>query len=66
MLQLINYDLKEPEDEDYLPCRRPWSSEALMVAEVDLEARLNGFPVKGAEEGLDPDDHEWLVQAGVL
>jgi hypothetical protein len=38
----------------------------LMVAEVNLEALMNGYPVKGAEKGLDPKDHGWLVEAGVL
>ncbi|HKV11658.1 MAG TPA: hypothetical protein VJ725_26165 [Thermoanaerobaculia bacterium] len=38
----------------------------LMVAEVDLEASLHGKPVRGAEEGLDPEDRDWLVKARVL
>jgi hypothetical protein len=37
-----------------------------MVADVDLEARMNGCPVKGAEEGLNPQVHNWLLEAGVL
>ncbi len=38
----------------------------LVVAEVDREAILNGYPIKGDEAGLDPADHKWLVEAGVL
>lgn len=41
-------------------------SDELVVAEVDMEAKLDGRPVKGAEKGLTPEHHDWLVKAGVL